>query len=74
MELCYDLTKQHLGKITPEIFMKEIIPKVARPSNLHNVVYENKNLRAWISNAEGKQIASERPYVLFDFGKALQKI
>jgi hypothetical protein len=67
------LLNQEHGQITPELLMKEIIPKIAMPSNFQDVIYEPKELRFWVSNAKSRtEWAASQPYTFFDFGKALR--
>lgn len=61
------------GALSPEKLMKEIIPKIAMPSNFQNVVYDPSNLRFWVSNAKSRgEWAASQPYTFFDLGKALK--
>ncbi|MFN8392218.1 MAG: C45 family peptidase [Bdellovibrionota bacterium] len=61
------------GKLTPEMLMNDIIPKIAMPSNFQNVVYDPKNLRFWVANAKNRaEWAASQPYTQFDFGAALR--
>ena len=71
-EKCYQLLKEAYGKITPSVIMEKINPAIAMKSNLQSVVYDPKNLRFWVANAEGKNRACEQDYVLFSLGKALK--
>lgn len=65
------LTTAH-GTITPERIMKEIIPKIAMPSNFQNVVYDPAGLKFWVNNAGSQtERAAERPFTYFDFGRVL---
>ena len=54
--------------------MEKINPAIAIDSNLHCVVYDPKNLRFWVANAESKSRACDQDYTLFDFGKALEAL
>lgn len=68
------LNEQH-GKLTPELFMNDIIPKIAMPSNFQNVIYEPKKLTFWVSNAKSSQEwAASQPYSKFDFGALLKTV
>ena len=71
-EKCYQLLKKLHGKIDPSIIIEKINPAIAMKSNLQCVVYDPKNLRFWVANAEGKNRACEQRYVLFDFRKVLK--
>ncbi|HIH97248.1 MAG TPA: hypothetical protein HA348_07240 [Thermoplasmata archaeon] len=71
-EKCYQLLKKLHGKIDPSIIIEKINPAIAMKSNLQCVVYDPKNLRFWVANAEGKNRACEQQYVLFDFRKVLK--
>lgn len=65
------LTENH-SKISPELLMNDIIPKIAMPSNFQNVVYSPSRLQFWVTNAKSKkERAAEQPYTFFDFGKGL---
>ena len=69
-EKCYEILKELYGEIDPSVIMKKINPAIAMRSNLQCVVYDPKNLRFWVANAEGpKGRACEQGYVLFDLGK-----
>ncbi len=71
-KLTEKLTEYH-GKLTPEIFMKEIIPHVVMKSNFQNVIYEPNGLKFWVTNSrDSKTLASEGPYTYFDLGAALR--
>jgi isopenicillin-N N-acyltransferase-like protein len=71
-ERCYQLLEEHYGQIGPSVIMDKITPAISMRDNLQCVVYDPKNLRFWVANAEGpKGRACEQGYVLFDFGKAL---
>lgn len=68
-----ELKKWH-GSITPEVLMKELIPKFAMPSNFQNVIYDPVSLKFWVSNARSsKDRAAEQPYTQFNFGEELQR-
>jgi len=63
---------ENAGKLTPEMVIKDIIPKIAMPSNFQNVVYDPVNLRMWISNArDSKSRAADGAYTLFDLKAAI---
>lgn len=67
------LLQSYHGKLSPEILMNEIIPKIAMPSNFQNVIYDPKNLKFWVSNAKSKkEWAASEPYTFFDFAEALK--
>jgi hypothetical protein len=52
--------------------MKEIVPKIAMPSNFQNVVYDPAGLKFWVNNAGSRtERAAERPFTYFDFGMVL---
>lgn len=71
-ERCYRLLDELHGQIEPSIIMERITPAISMRDNLQCVVYDPKNLKFWVANAEGpKGRACEQDYVLFDFGKAL---
>jgi isopenicillin-N N-acyltransferase-like protein len=71
-EKCYQLLEALYGQIGPSVIMDRITPDISMQANLQCVVYDPKNLRFWVANAEGTEgRACEQDYVLFDFGKAL---
>jgi isopenicillin-N N-acyltransferase like protein len=60
------------GKITPEHLQKEVIPKLAMPSNFQNVIYKPNSLELWVANAADKKSrAAESPYTYFNLAQAL---
>ena len=60
------------GKITPEVIMQDIIPKIAMPSNFQNVIYEPAALKVWVNVAKSKsEWAASQPYSFYDFGAGL---
>ena len=60
------------GKITPQVIMEQIIPKIAMPSNFQNVIYEPKSLKIWSNVAKSKsEWAVSQPYAFYDFKKGL---
>ena len=64
---------QYRGKLTPELFMEELIPYFAMESNFQNVIYEPNELRFWVSNAQSSRIkATEGPYTKFDLKAAFK--
>lgn len=68
-----ELTSKH-GKLTPEIILSEVIPRMAMPSNFQNVLYAPEELNFWVSYARGKKArAAEQPYTYFDFKRALME-
>lgn len=72
-EVMAELLRAHRGNLSPELFMKELIPKMAMKSNFQNVVYAPSQLRFWVNNAVGPQADAKRqPYSLFEFGKELE--
>ena len=67
------LSKEH-GKLTPELFMNEIIPAIAMKSNFQNVIYDPALLRFWVNNAASKEEwAASQPYTEFNLGEALKR-
>jgi len=63
---------ENTGKITPDVLMKEMIPKFAMASNFQNVIYDPRALSGWVANAKNAtERAAEQPYTYFDFGKIL---
>lgn len=71
----YRLLKANYGRLSVELFIKEINPAIAMKSNLHCVVYEPSELRAWVANAEGMSgRACNQGYVLYEFGKVLRTL
>jgi hypothetical protein len=69
-----DLLTANHGKLDPALIIKEVIPKMAMPSNFQNVVYDPSNLRFWVSNAKSPtERAAEQPYTAFDLGQALRE-
>jgi len=71
-EKCCQLLKKFYGKIDPLLMMEKINCNIAMECNLQCIVYDPKNLRFWVANAEGKNRACEQNYIFFDFGKALE--
>lgn len=70
-----ELLKANHGQITPELIMKEIIPKIAMKSNFQNVIYKPAELKLWLNNAKSKtEWAASQPYTEFDFGKLLNEL
>lgn len=68
-----ELTDNH-GKITPELLMSEIIPKMVMPSNFQDVVYDPVHLRFWVAYARASdERAADQLYTFFDFGKGLEQ-
>jgi len=63
------------GKITPQLLMNEIIPKLGmKQANFQNVIYDPVHLKFWVSNAKGPDVpAMGQPYLEFDFGGELKK-
>lgn len=73
-EIMHKELSENYGKITPEMIMQEMIPKMAMKSNFQNVLYDPVNLRFWVSNAmNAKARAAEQPYTFFDLKEALAK-
>ncbi|MCB0329868.1 MAG: hypothetical protein KDD70_09395 [Bdellovibrionales bacterium] len=67
------LTEYH-GKLSPELFMTKIIPHIAMPGNFHDVIYQPRQLKLWVTNAKSKsERAAEQPYTFFDLGAELQR-
>lgn len=63
-----ELLKANHGKLTPELLMTDIIPKIAMKSNFQNVIYEPAKLRFWVSNAaSASRWAASEPYTLFEW-------
>lgn len=74
-ELLTELLRENYGKISPELLMQTIIPKIAMKSNFQNVVYDPARLRFWLNFAPNREErAAEQPYTLFDLGQALKEI
>jgi hypothetical protein len=72
---CYDLLRDFYGKIEPSVIMDKMAPAISMRDNLQCVVYDPKNLKLWVANAEGsKARACDQDYVLFEFGNALKGI
>ena len=68
-----EVMNQYHGKLSPELFMKVIVPKIAMPSNFQNVIYRPGKLQLWVANAKDFQNrAAEQPYTFFDLGEALR--
>jgi len=60
------------GTITPEVLMKDLIPKFALKSNFQNVIYLPRKLQFWVANAESaSEYAASQPYTFFDLGEGL---
>ncbi len=73
-EVMADLLKTHKGNLSPELFMKDLIPKMAMKSNFQNVVYAPSQLEFWVNNAVGpKADAKRQPYTKFKFGEELKR-
>jgi hypothetical protein len=71
---CYDSLKENHGKISPDVLMNDVIPKIAMPkNNLHNVVYDLERKKMWVSNAKGLDKACDQPYVELDLDDLLEK-
>lgn len=67
------LTSYH-GQITPELLQREIIPKMAMPSNFQDVIYDPTTLQFWVANAKSPtERAAEQPYTFFDLAAALKQ-
>lgn len=67
-----ELLSKHHGALTPELFMDEIIPKIAMKSNFQNVIYQPGKERFWVSNAASKdEWAASQPYSSFSLKDAL---
>jgi len=63
------------GKFTAESALRLMDRPVAMKSNLHNVLFEPKTTRFWVSNAGlDKQPAAERPYQAFQLTELLQSV
>lgn len=66
------LNAEH-GKIDPQVLVRDIIPKIAMPSNFQNVIYDPVNLSFWVANAKSpEERAAEQPYTFFDLKAALK--
>jgi isopenicillin-N N-acyltransferase-like protein len=71
--MAQELSHNH-GKVSPQLLMEAIIPKVVMASNFQNVIYSPSDLTFWVSNARSKsESAAAQPYTFFDFKKALQQ-
>jgi isopenicillin-N N-acyltransferase-like protein len=67
-------TKEGHGTFTPESALRLMDRGVAMKSNLHNVLFEPKTTRFWVSNAGAdKQPAAERPYQAFQLSELLKR-
>jgi len=72
-EKMHELLNFYRGTLTPELFMKLLIPEMAMKSNFQNVIYDPQGLQFWVNNAKSKkERAAEQDYTFFDFGKALK--
>ncbi len=72
-EVMSDLLSTYHGKLTPELFMEELIPKMVMKSNFQNVIYDPSYLRFWVNNAKSRtESARNAPYSFFDFEKELK--
>jgi len=66
--------KEGHGKFTAESALRLMDRGVAMKSNLHNVLFEPKTTRFWVSNAgPDKQPAAERPYRAFQLTELLDR-
>ncbi len=73
-KLCHQLLDENNGKITPELLMNTIIPRVAmEKACVQAVVYEPERLQFWVANAKGMEPAYRQPYIYFNFEEALKK-
>ncbi|MCB0325237.1 MAG: hypothetical protein KDD69_16755, partial [Bdellovibrionales bacterium] len=73
-EVMAEALAMHHGKLSPELFMKELIPQMAMSSNFQNVIYHPRGLRFWVNNADSPTVdAKDQPYTLFEFGKAVEE-
>jgi hypothetical protein len=69
-----EILSQKTGQLNPDFVMKEVIPKIAMPSNFQNVIYDASGLKFWVANATNKYTrAADTPYSYFDFGAALRE-
>ena len=67
-------TKEGHGKFTAESALRLMERPVAVKSNLHNVLFEPKSTRFWVSNASADKIpAAERPYHAFQLSELLAR-
>ena len=62
------------GQFTPETAMHLMDRGVAMKSNLHNVLFEPKSTKFWVSNAStDKRPAAEQPYHSFQLSDLLTR-
>lgn len=67
--------KEGHGKFTAESALRLMDRPVAMKSNLHNVLFEPKSTRFWVSNASLEKVpAAERPYQAFQLSELLQRV
>lgn len=66
--------RENFGKFTPELAMRLMDRGVAMKSNLHNVLFEPKTTRFWVSNASSdRQPAADQPYHAFQLTELLSR-
>ncbi|QDT53348.1 Acyl-coenzyme A:6-aminopenicillanic acid acyl-transferase [Caulifigura coniformis] len=72
-ELVNRVEKGH-GEFTPESALRLMDMGVAMKSNLHNVLFEPKSTKFWVSNATSdKKPAAEQPYHAFQLSELLKR-
>ncbi len=65
------ITESH-GQIDVDKAIWLMSRPVATGSNLHNVLFVPQDLKLYVAHASRRQVAAERPYVLFDLGVLLK--
>jgi isopenicillin-N N-acyltransferase like protein len=72
-ELVNRVEKGH-GTFTPESALRLMDRGVAMKSNLHNVLFEPKTTKFWVSNATSdKKPAAEQPYYAYQLSELLKR-
>lgn len=67
-----DRVEKMWGKITPEIALGIMARGVAMQSNMHNVLFQPKDLVLWVANSNAEQPACNRPYVRLNMRQLLE--
>jgi hypothetical protein len=62
------------GKIDAAAAMALMSRPVAMKSNLHNALFVPQDLKVYVTHADHKRCAAERPYVMFDFGSLRREV
>lgn len=62
--------RDNYGRINEEMIKKDFNPALAMKDDLQITIYNLSNMTIQVANAEGKEKACDRPYVLLDLNKA----